>query len=67
MFTASRLQGNGKQSLKDKNRFFEIARGSSLTIAATMLFVGAMGVCLFATAFATVYIGDIAGLWEVAY
>ena len=23
-------EGNGKQSLKDKNRFFEIARGSAL-------------------------------------
>jgi four helix bundle protein len=27
-------EGNGKQSLKDKNRFFEIARGSSLECAA---------------------------------
>ena len=28
-------EGNGKQSLKDKNRFFEIARGSALECAAT--------------------------------
>ena len=27
-------EGNGKQSLKDKNRFFEIARGSALECAA---------------------------------
>ncbi|MGV2339886.1 MAG UNVERIFIED_CONTAM: four helix bundle protein [Planctomycetaceae bacterium] len=27
-------EGNGKQSLKDKNRFFEIARGSALKFAA---------------------------------
>jgi four helix bundle protein len=27
-------EGNGKQSLKDKNRFFEIARGSVLECAA---------------------------------
>ena len=27
-------EGNGKQSLKDKNRFFEIARGSALESAA---------------------------------
>lgn len=27
-------EGNGKQSLKDKNRFFEIARGSALERAA---------------------------------
>ncbi len=26
-------EGNGKQSLKDKNRFFEIARGSALECA----------------------------------
>lgn len=41
--------------------------GAVRAIAATMLFVGAMGVCLFATAFATLYIGDLAGLWEVEY
>ena len=28
-------EGNGKQSLKDKNRFFEIARGSALKCAST--------------------------------
>ena len=27
-------EGNGKQSLKDKNRFFEIARGTALECAA---------------------------------
>jgi four helix bundle protein len=27
-------EGNGKQSLKDKNRFFEIARGSALECTA---------------------------------
>jgi len=27
-------EGNGRQSLKDKNRFFEIARGSALECAA---------------------------------
>ncbi|MEI7700551.1 MAG: four helix bundle protein [Planctomycetia bacterium] len=27
-------EGNGKQSLKDKNRFFEIARGSAVEFAA---------------------------------
>ena len=27
-------EGNGKQSLKDKNRFFEIVRGSALECAA---------------------------------
>ena len=27
-------EGNGKQSLKDKNRYFELARGSSLECAA---------------------------------
>ncbi len=27
-------EGNGKQSLKDENRFFEIARGSALECAA---------------------------------
>jgi len=27
------VEGNGKQSLKDKNRFFEIARGSTLECA----------------------------------
>ena len=27
-------EGNGKQSLKDKNRYFEIARGSALECAA---------------------------------
>ena len=27
-------EGNGKESLKDKNRFFEIARGSALECAA---------------------------------
>ena len=28
-------EGNGKQSLKDKNRFFEIARGSALECASS--------------------------------
>ena len=29
-------EGNGKQSLKDKNRYFEIARGSALECAAIL-------------------------------
>lgn len=35
-------EGNGKQSLKDKNRFFEIARGSALDCASIH---DVLGVC----------------------
>ena len=36
-------EGNGKQSLKDKNRFFEVARGSALECAAVHDLLEAFG------------------------
>ncbi|MFM7057524.1 MAG: four helix bundle protein [Planctomycetota bacterium] len=42
-------EGNGKQSLKDRNRFFEIARGSALECASIhdvlLIFVSLAAMC----------------------
>ena len=38
-------EGNGKRSVHDRKRFFEIARGSAMESAATLDVLIAMGVC----------------------
>ena len=38
-------EGNGKRSLNDRNRFFEIARGSAMESAATLDVLVAAGAC----------------------
>jgi hypothetical protein len=40
--------------------------GAIKTIALAMVLVGTMFACAFITAFATLYVGDAAGLWEFA-
>ncbi len=41
--------------------------GAIKTLALAMVLVGAMCACLFVTAYASLSVGDVAGLWEVAY
>ncbi|MEZ6128815.1 MAG: hypothetical protein R3C59_09045 [Planctomycetaceae bacterium] len=41
--------------------------GALKAFGLAMLVVGAMCACMFVAAFATLYVGDVAGFWEVAY
>lgn len=41
--------------------------GAIKTLSIAMVLVVAMCACMFVTAYATLYVGDVAGLWEADY